>query len=314
MPDDRAATLLAALVLEALAGYPAALHARIPHPVVWAGAGISALESRWNRGPAARRRALGIVALLTLALPAMAAGRVLEHLLSGWPLAVGLAAVATLGLAQRSLDDHVTAVARPLARGDLAAARAAVAMIVGRDTAALDAQGVAAAASESLAESFCDGIVAPAFWFLVAGLPGMFLYKLVNTADSMIGHRDPRHAAYGWAAARTDDLLNLVPARLAALLLALAAGPARFGPALGTAWRDAAGHPSPNAGWPEAAIAGALGVRLGGPACYDGAWMARPVMGRGDPPGPADLAHGLRLCRRACLLLWLLVGALAWPG
>jgi adenosylcobinamide-phosphate synthase len=314
MPDDRAAILLAALVMEALAGYPAALHARIPHPVVWAGAGIAALEARWNHGSPRRRRALGMAALLLLGALVVAGGRAVEHLLSGWPLSIGLAAVATLGLAQRSLHQHVAAVARPLARGGLAAARMAVAKIVGRDTAALDAEGVATAAVESLSESLSDGIVAPAFWFLLAGLPGMVLYKLVNTADSMIGHRDARHADFGWAAARADDLMNLLPARLTAVLLALAAGPQRCGAALGTAWRDARRHPSPNAGWPEAAMAGALGVRLGGPACYDGVWMERPVLGRGRAASPHDLARALGLYRRACLLLWLLVGVLAWAA
>lgn len=312
MLDERAAVLLAALMVEAAVGYPHWLHARVPHPVVWAGGGIARLEMLLNHGLAERRRAMGSIALLTLSSIAVAAGLLLERLLADWPMVIGLVLVTTLGLAQRSLHDHVLAVMKPLACGDLVAARAAVAMIVGRDTQDLDSSGIAAAATESLAESLSDGVTAPAFWFLAAGLPGLFLYKLVNTADSMIGHRDARHEAYGWSAARTDDLMNLVPARLSALLIAAAAGPARFRPALSTAWHDASKHPSPNAGWPEAAMAGALGIRLGGPARYGGEWVERPAMGRGRAAAPHDLARALGLYHRACVLLWLAVGALAW--
>jgi adenosylcobinamide-phosphate synthase len=174
-------------------------------------------------------------------------------------------------------------------------------MIVGRDTGQLDAEAVAAAALESLAESFNDGVVAPAFWLLVGGLPGLFAYKSVNTADSLIGHKEERWRMFGWAAARTDDLMNLIPARAAGGLIALAGG---------GGWRimvrDARRHASPNAGWPEAAMAGALGVQLGGAARYDGVLTSRPTFGDGPRPTPADLARGLRLYRRACLLLWLI--------
>lgn len=216
---------------------------------------------------------------------------------------------ATLGLAQRSLHDHVSAVARALEAGDLPAARTAVGMIVGRDTAALDATGVAAAAIESLAESFNDGVVAPVFWLALAGLPGLYAYKAVNTADSLIGHKEPRWKDFGWAAARTDDVMNLAPARLAGALIAAAGG---------GGWRvmmrDARHHASPNAGWPEAAMAGALGVRLGGPVAYDGVLTERPTFGEGPAPTPADLRRALDIYVRACGLLWAAVGALALGG
>ena len=192
-------------------------------------------------------------------------------------------------------------------RGDLPAARTALGRIVGRDTHELTEEGVAAAALESLAESFNDGVVAPAFWLALAGLPGLFAYKAVNTADSLVGHREPRLRAYGWASARLDDLANLVPARMAGALLALAGG---------RGWRvmrrDAPRHASPNAGWPEAAMAGALGVRLGGPVAYDGVAQARAPLGDGPPPQARDLRRGLRLYVAACGLLWLGTGALAW--
>ena len=289
-----------ALGLEAVLGYPAALR----HPVAWPAAMIEALERRWNQPTASDqlRRLLGVVLMVLLIAAAVLLGVAIQGLLGGSLLALTLIAlVATTGLAQRSLHDHVAAVLRPLHAGDLPAARAAVAMIVGRDTDQLDAEGVAAAALESLAESFNDGVVAPAFWLLVGGLPGLFAYKSVNTADSLVGHKEPRWRMFGWAAARTDDLMNLIPARAAGGLIALAgAGGWRI------MLRDARLHASPNAGWPEAAMAGALGVRLGGEARYDGVLTARPTFGDGPRPASADLARGLRLYRRACLLLWLI--------
>jgi adenosylcobinamide-phosphate synthase len=194
--------------------------------------------------------------------------------------------------------------------GDLPAARAAVAMIVGRDTGALDREGVAAAALESLAESFNDGVVAPLFWFLVGGLAGLFAYKAVNTADSIIGHREEPYRCFGWASARADDLMNLIPARIAGALIALVAG---------RGWavmlRDAGKHASPNSGWPEAAMAGGLGVQLGGPASYDGVPHPRPTFGGGSRPSPLDLRRGLGLYLRACGIVAaaLALGGLAWP-
>jgi adenosylcobinamide-phosphate synthase len=293
-----------ALGLEAALGYPAALNRVVAHPVAWPAALIEALERRWNRPDSVdgKRRLLGVVLVVIVAAASVLLGAALQHWL-GQSL-VGLlllALIATTGLAQRSLYRHVAAVLAPLRAGDLPAARAAVAMIVGRDTADLDAEQIAAAALESLAESFNDGIVAPAFWLLIGGLPGLFVYKSVNTADSLIGHREPRWRMFGWAAARTDDAMNLIPARLAGGLIALAGG---------GGWRimrrDAPRHASPNAGWPEAAMAGALNVQLGGVAVYDGLATQRPTFGDGPLPTTDHLGRGLRLYRRACALLWLI--------
>jgi adenosylcobinamide-phosphate synthase len=304
---------LAALMVEAAAGYPDALHRRVPHPVVWVGRALTALEHAWNRAAWSEgtRRLLGVSALLLVAGGAGLIGWGLQRLFQGgWGLLLMVLA-ASVGLAQRSLYEHVAAVAGPLASGDLGAARAAVARIVGRDVDELNEQGVAAAALESLAESFNDGVVAPAFWLAVAGLPGLFVYKVVNTADSLIGHREARWRAFGWAAARTDDLMNLAPARLAGLLVVLAGG----GRGLAVMLRDAPKHASPNAGWPEAAMAGALGRRLGGAARYDGIEAARPILGQGQEPDAAALRRGLRIYLRAAALLWvvLALGGFLWP-
>ena len=295
-----------ALALERATPYPAWLERRVSHPVVWIGRWIEALERRWNLPELGfvRRRGLGIATLLISAGTAAAAGTVAERICRRSRQARLVAALlAHPGLAQRSLRDHVEAVRRPLAAGDLDSARGAVAMIVGRDTAGLDEGGVVCAALESLAESFNDGVVAPAFWLAVAGLPGLYAYKAVNTADSLIGHMEPRWRAFGWAAARLDDLMNLVPARLAGALIALAGGGG-----WSTMRRDAREHASPNAGWPEAAMAGALGVRLGGPARYDGVEVPKPWFGDGLAPCNADLERGLRVYGRACLLLLAFTG------
>jgi adenosylcobinamide-phosphate synthase len=232
----------------------------------------------------------------------------IEQALSGiWGVALVML-IATIGFAQRSLHKHVGDVARALKDQGVAAGRASVSRIVGRDVAALDEGGVAHAAIESLAESFGDGVVAPAFWFLVGGLPGLFVYKAVNTADSMIGHLNERHRDFGWAAARLDDLLNLAPARIAGFLICVAgAAGAR------TMLRYAPRHASPNGGWPEAAMAGVLRLRLGGPVSYDGDPAMRAWLGDGtDPVGAPDIDRSLIVYRRACLLLWLGVGGAAW--
>ena len=303
---------LASLAAEAALGYPAALHRRLPHPVVWLGSAISALERRWNRPTRApaTRRLLGVLTIALAASAAALAGWLVQRLLGALPFGfLVLVLVATVGLAQRSLFEHVAAVRDALTAGDLPAARAAVGMIVGRDVADLDRGEVAAATIESLAESFNDGVVAPAFWLALAGPPGLFAFKALNTADSLIGHIEPRWRDFGWAAARSDDLANLIPARLAGALIALAGGRG-----FQIMLRDASKHASPNAGWPEAAMAGALGRTLGGPASYDGVPIARPAFGDGPRPEAADLARALMLYSRACVLLWLIVGlgALAW--
>ncbi len=306
----------AALAVEACIGYPQALYARIAHPVVWIGKLIEALEHRWNdpsRSEAARR-ALGVVAMTIVAGSAAAIGYAIQTGAQQLPLGIFIVIlVATVGLAQRSLYAHVRDVLRPVARDDLPAAREAVSKIVGRDTTQLTASGVAAAAIESLAESFNDGIVAPALWLAIGGLPGLFAYKALNTADSLIGHREPRWRSFGWAAARADDLANLIPARHAGLLIVLAGGGG-----LRVMWNDAPRHASPNAGWTQAAMAGALGVELGGATTYDGVMHERPSFGTGRRPESADLSRALQIYLEACALLWAIalasaVGVALWP-
>ena len=301
---------LAALFLDAVLGWPARLHARVGHPVGAFARIITACERRLNhpRFSTPRRRTGGILTLLILLAITIAvawgADRLLRHLLGSWAW-VGLALAAWPALAQRSLFDHVLPVVQALEAGNLFAARRAVGHIVGRDTAALDEAGVARAAIESLAESFCDGVVAPLFWLLVGGLPGIWAYKAVNTADSLIGHREEPFAAFGWAAARFDDLLNLIPARLSGFLICLGGlGGWRI------LWRDHNRHASPNAGWPEAAMAGALHIRLAGPIAYEGQFHAKPwIGGEGAEATPAAARAALSLYIRACALLWLMTAA-----
>jgi adenosylcobinamide-phosphate synthase len=292
-----------ALLLEAAFGYPPALLRRVGHPVMWIGAGIAWLDRTLNQGGARRGRGIAaeLLLLATTGLPAWAVQAAMLRWLPQ-PLAdMLLIAVAATLLAQRSLWTHVRAVAAGLRQG-LAEGRAAVAHIVGRNPQTLDEEGVARAAIESLAENFSDGIVAPALWCALLGLPGIALYKAINTADSMIGHRTPRHERFGWAAARLDDLVNLPASRLSALLLSLASG-RQAGRAMHTVWRDAAKHRSPNAGWPEAAMAGALGLRLAGPRTYGTTRIEDAWMGGGRTQATAaDIERALRLYRRSCAL------------
>lgn len=313
--------LAGALALEAALGYPEALFRRVRHPVVWMGRLIAWLERRLNRetGTNKARRLAGFIAQLLLLLAVVVPAALLQLLLLRslpfWPAVALLALLAASLPAQRSLHDHVRAVARALEERGLAGGREAVSRIVGRDPAALDEAGVVRAATESLAENFSDGVVAPAFWCGVAGLPGIAGYKAANTADSMIGHRTPRYADYGWAAARFDDLVNLPASRLSALWLVLAAlvthGASARG-ALRAVRRDACRHRSPNAGWPEAAMAGALGLRLAGPRVYGGVRVEDHWMGDGRAEaGPADLRRALRLYQRACAVQFAAVLALA---
>jgi adenosylcobinamide-phosphate synthase len=311
-----AGALLIGMAIEALLAWPARLHARIGHPVTWIGALIGALDRGLNdpgRG-AGLRRALGaIAAVCVIGLAAMLGGAMQAILPAGWAGTLLMGLLIWPLLAARSLHDHVAAVARPLAAGDIRAARAAVAMIVGRDPTRLDGAGIARAATESLAENASDGVIAPLFWGLVAGLPGIAAYKAVNTLDSMIGHRTPRHEAFGWAAARIDDAANWVPARLTALLIAAVSG--RPGPALACMARDARRHRSPNAGWPEAAMAGALGVRLSGPRVYADRVADEPWLnGTAPDPAAADLGRALALYRRAMGLAALLLAGLWLAG
>ncbi len=313
---DTLAVLAVALGIEAAAGYPDALYRAAGHPVTWIGRLITALERGLNRGSARRRRVAGCAALALL-LAAVGSAALAVTALAG--LAGPLPALLLLGLlgaslpAQRSLHQHVAAVETALRAGGLESGRRAVAMIVGRDPDRLDEAAVCRAAIESLAENFSDGIVAPAFWIGCLGLPGGALYKAVNTADSMIGHRSPRYAAFGWAAARLDDGVNLPASRLAGLLIAGAAAlrGADARGALRAMARDARRHRSPNAGWPESAMAGALGLRLAGPRVYDGALVPDAHMGDGRDAATADdIARALALYRTACWLQGGLVLAL----
>jgi adenosylcobinamide-phosphate synthase len=300
---------LAALIVEALIGYPAPLYRAIGHPVTWLGRWLAWLEAALNRADAtsATRRAAGVLALCLYLAPvgvvAWAAARVCA---SGGALGFALLGLLAASLpAQRSLGVHVSAVAEGL-DVSLEEGRRAVAKIVGRNPDVLDEAGVARAAIESLAENFSDGVVAPILWIALGGLVGGALYKAINTADSMIGHRDERHKAFGWAAARFDDLVNLPASRFAALWLILAAALTSGASARDAAraiWRDASRHRSPNAGWPEAAMAGALGLKLAGPRVYGETLVDDGFMGSGRREADApDIRRALRLFTRACAI------------
>lgn len=307
-------TALLALVLELAFGYPERLYKAIGHPVTWIGALIAHLDGALNRASdtASRRRTRGIAAaVLIVVIPATLAWLFDVAVGSSW---FGLLATALAGstlLAQRSLDRHVTAVADALDSGGISAGRTAVSQIVGRDPDRLDEAGVCRAAIESLAENFSDGIVAPAFWLGIGGLAGGAAYKAANTADSMIGHRNDRYRDFGWAAARFDDLINLPASRLTALLLVGAAAltpGANPSAAIEAIGRDARKHRSPNAGWPEAAMAGALGLALAGPRVYGGETVHDATMGEGGrrEATSGDIRNALRLYRTADALLILL--------
>ncbi len=287
--------LIAALLLDAAFGEPRWLWDRFPHPAVLMGRLVAFCDRRFNRG--GNRKAKGTLVAAGLLLTGLVVGGLIR-LVPDRGLLESLA-VAIL-IAQKSLVDHVRAVATALRRS-IPEGRAAVAMIVGRDTADMTGPDISRAAIESAAENLSDGVVAPVFWFLVLGLPGIVAYKLVNTADSMIGHMTPRYRDFGWASARLDDLLNLIPARLTALLIALTHGWVDPEPIL----RDAPKHRSPNAGWPESALAPVLNVALSGPRSYDGQRRDYPWVwpeGRRDP-GPGDIDA-------AAAAIWRVWGAL----
>lgn len=305
----RLLVLLIALALDAMLGEMPWLFGRLPHPVVVIGRAIAFFDRRLNRieRSPAQRRLRGVITLATLGLASLAAGALLSAVFGhfgGWGLlAEGF--TAAIFIAQRSLYDHVARVAEALETGGLAAGRAAVGHIVGRAPDSLDSHGVARAAIESLAENFSDGIVAPVCFYLLAGLPGLLLYKTVNTLDSMIGHLTPRHRDFGWASARFDDLLNLIPARLSGLLITLAAVCTRRDGrgALRIMQRDARRHRSPNAGWPEAAMAGALGLALAGPRRYGTVLVEDHWMGDGRARAEAaDIRAALAVYRAACVI------------
>jgi adenosylcobinamide-phosphate synthase len=301
--------VLAAILLDAVLGDPDSIWRRLPHPVVLIGWAIRELDKRFNRKQWSfvRRRAFGIAAIGLLTSMAGAAGCAIQTA-AGRSIAgdVVVAVAASIFLAQRSLHDHVWNVQTALEGDGVEAGRHAVAKIVGRDTASLDVSAVSRAAIESCAESLCDGVIAPVFWLSLFGLPGLLVYKTVNTADSMIGHLTTRHAAFGWAAAKADDVLNFVPARLTALLIAAAAPTVggSFVATLITAWRDASISSSPNAGWSESAMAGALGLALGGPRSYSGSSLDEPFFNPGGctNAGAADVGRSLTILLVACVL------------
>jgi adenosylcobinamide-phosphate synthase len=311
--------LFMALGLDALLGDMPWLFRWLPHPVVAMGRLIAGLDRRLNRPERSEsdRRQRGVMVAMLVPLAAAASGlavafvaRTVPH---AWPLEVFVA--ATL-IAQRSLFEHVHDVARALQAGGLEAGRHAVARIVGRDPQALDVHGVARAAVESLAENFSDAVVAPVFWYVLLGLPGLLAYKAVNTLDSMVGYRTDKYRAFGWASARLDDGMNLVPARLAAAMIALAA---LFAPkgrplrAVATMVTESRHHRSPNSGWPEAAMAGALDLALGGPRRYPGQMVEEKWIGAGRARATvADIDRALVLFTAACVIDAGLVAALLW--
>lgn len=306
------------MIVEIAVGYPDQLFRAIGHPVTWIGRLIAAMDRNWNRPSAsfAARRAAGAAAVAVLMFVCGGLAFAIQYSLGGGLAIVIVAVVASSLIAQRSLHSHVAAVAQSLETEGLAGGRKAVSQIVGRDPESLDEAGVSRAAIESLAENFSDGIVAPVFWLAVGGLPGGAVYKAVNTADSMIGHRTERHEAFGWAAARLDDLINLPASRLSAVLICVAStvvsGASPKG-ALQAVWRDASRHRSPNAGWPEAAMAGALGLALAGPRRYGGVLVDDAVMGQGGrrEATAADIRRALSLYRVADGALLALLGLIA---
>jgi adenosylcobinamide-phosphate synthase len=317
-PSGRVLILIVAFGIEAVLAYPAAVFRAIGHPVSWVGALIGALDSTLNRPDYsfARRRAAGVATVMLLLAGSLGAGVMLEMVVRTIPylgFAIAVLVVATL-IAGSNLDQHVRAVATALRADGVAGGRHSIAKIVGRDPDKLDEAAICRAAIESLAENTSDGVTAPALWFLLGGLPGMIAYKAINTADSMIGHMSERHRAFGWAAARLDDLVNLPASRLTGLMFVAAAAMvpgASAASAWKAAWRDARLHRSPNAGWPEAAMAGALGLRLAGPRIYGGVMVDDHWMGDGRAEATAqDIDRALMIYRIALAVSLLVAAAL----
>lgn len=321
-----ALALALAIVVDAIFGEPNWLWKRVPHPVVLMGQLIGWLDRRMNHqqhtpfrqmraGITALIRVIFVVAALSIGLLALASW---VHPGLAFLITVLLGAVL---LAQRSLHDHVEAVRSPLADGDLPAARQALSMIVGRNTEDLDESGIARAALESLAENHSDGVIAPAFWMLIGGLPGIALYKAINTADSMIGYKTERHLHFGWAAAKLDDLVNFVPARLSVGLIMLSVAITSLAGQKGAfAWpewatirHDAPTHASPNAGWPEASYASALSIALGGPRTYPSGTVEAPYINNAGRKHleAGDIRKGLALFRATCAATLLVVVLIA---
>ncbi len=297
-------TLFLALIIDAIIGDPDWLWRKLPHPVVWIGNVIFWLDERFNKSTDSRkeRRRKGLLVLIFLVFLGTLSGLALQFLINSLFIPWFFEAlVVAIFLSSRSLYDHVVLVARKLDDYNLGPARNAVALIVGRDPKTLDRSGISRAAIESLAENYSDGVIAPALWYLIAGLPGLIVYKMVNTADSMIGHKTSRYHDFGRTSALFDDLINVPASRITAMLcilgVAIHHGTLAAKNAYSSIRRDAAKHRSPNAGWPEAAIAGGLGIALSGPRTYGGkrgdeAWINES--GR-QQLGPADISSSLTI-------------------
>ncbi len=307
--------MLAGLTVEALVGWPDAVDRRIGHPVRWFGWLVERAERLGNRkawSRSARIATGGLATLLLVALAGLIALAIELLIPAGWVGFVLMALLASSLIAAGSLHDHVAAVAEAFDTAGIEAARNSLSRIVGRATAELDEPPIARAAIESLAENTSDGVTAPLFWGALFGLPGLFAYKAINTLDSMIGHRNARYEAFGKVAARLDDFANLIPARLTGILFALCSGSGR---ALRVMFRDAGKHRSPNAGWPESAIAGALGIRLSGPRTYGEATSNEPWLNSGArDPSAADIRRALALYRGVAIAMACILALLGWAN
>tara|TARA_R110002126_G_scaffold116805_3_gene256373 strand:- start:2139 stop:3104 length:966 start_codon:yes stop_codon:yes gene_type:complete len=311
--------LLAAIIIDALIGDPDWIWRKVPHPVVYFGYGINFADNYLNRDhwSAHVRKRNGALAILVLLFISIIVGNTMLLLLSGfgfWGLMIE-AVLVSIFIAQKSLSDHIKRVIIPLSKGDIEGVRYAVSMIVGRDPKQLDQSGVCRASIESLSENFSDGVVAPIFWYAVFGLPGILAYKMLNTADSMIGHMNVKYQDFGWASAKLDDLANWAPARLSAVLIVLANFMRSKKSGIQSAriaLTDAGMHRSPNAGWPEAAMAGGLNIVLAGPRKYQGYFVNDSYM---NPSGRLhlsyqDLSSALKIFWRSCVILLVFVGLL----
>jgi adenosylcobinamide-phosphate synthase len=315
MTDEHLLILILALLLDRIVGDPDWLWQRLPHPVVLFGRAISFFDRHFNAKdlPGLTRRRNGVMSIVALLFGAVIAGWAVHGLLAffGWPGILVEAGLVAIFLAQKSLADHVGEVSKALRSEGLDGGRRAVSRIVGRDPETLDEPGVCRAAIESLAENFSDGVVAPALWYAVFGLPGLFVYKMLNTADSMIGHKSETYIDFGWAAARLDDVANWPAARLSILLIAAGAlakkGISALGNTIRVAIRDGGLHRSPNSGRPEAAMAGALDIQLAGPRVYGGELVREPMInGSGrDTATVSDVEAGISIFYSACTMLTL---------
>ena len=308
--------LLLALLIDRSIGDPDWIWRKVPHPVAAFGAGIKWFETRFNRKSMSsrRRKWFGITTILVLLLVTFIIGLFIHSFLLqlGFTGIIIEALVASIFIAQKSLVDHVGKVEKAFKQGSLAEARGAVSLIVGRETKNLDESAVCRAAIESLAENSSDGVVAPVFWYLILGLPGLFCYKLVNTADSMIGYKNERFKDFGWASARLDDVVNFIPARLTAFIVILTSGifinREAATKAIEVVRKDARHHHSPNAGFPECAFAGALDVKLLGPRIYSGKAVDEPFQNEsGKMAGPDDIYRAIRLFKRSMDVLFLVI-------